>query len=228
MKNVFLKLCLILSIVVLAGCVSTGNFMGGRFVKNLVPIEGDPTTLRNISYTATDELAAQMQRSGVNAATPIAVTGLKAISLTATPATAITAFGPAVQQHVTNRLMQHGFRMGGVVPPKSRSKDKASGPVTLGGDYILAGQEVLMHLEATEDKTGKILAAHDVTVPLTPEVQAVLSGHAAPSVPVLAVAQKWPDGTKPDGAREMQAQPVYSTPYVADDIIMIPPRKPAR
>ncbi len=212
----------LLVLVSMTGCISTSGFMGGRLVKNLVPIEGDPTTLRNITYTATDELAEQMQDSGVNAFTPISVTGLKAISMTGTPAASITTYGPAVQQHVTNRLMQHGFRLGGMtVPPKSRSAAKAGSPVTLGGDYILSGQEVLMHLEAVEDKSGKILASHDYTVPMTPEVQAVMAGRDVPAVPALAVAQKWPD---------MQAQPVYTAPATAmtPSDVLIPARKPVQ
>ncbi len=212
-------LTLIATMLALAGCVSTGSFLGGRLVKNLVPIEGDPTTFRNVTYAATDVLADQMQRGGVNAATPIKVQGLKAISLTGTPATAITAYGPAAQQHVTNRLMQHGFRLGGVIPPKA-TKSKVTAPVTLGGDYILSGQEILMHFEVTEDKSGKMVATHDYTVPMTPEVQAVMAGQDYMPAPALNVAQKWPD---------MQGQPVYTAPYVAPDStggVILPSRKP--
>ena len=77
-----------------------------------------------------------------------------------------------------------------------------------------------MHFEVTEDKSGKMVATHDYTVPLTPEVQAVMAGQEYMPAPALNVAQKWPD---------MQGQPVYTAPYVAPDSadgVILPSRKP--
>ncbi len=196
----------------------------GGLVKNLVPIEGDPTTLRNVNYAATDVLADQMQRNGVNAGTPTGVKAFKPISLTGATPAAAGSFTTMAQQHVTNRLMQHGFRLGGTIPPKAQPTKSKLGPVILGGDYILTGRDILFHLEVFEDKTGKLVATHDYTVAMTPEVQAILAGQAPPNQPVLAVAQKWPD---------MQATPVYTTPLSPEvpaasvtGGVMLPPRKP--
>lgn len=217
-------------------------------IKNLLPLEGSPHTFRNVNYTATDEMAQQLQRS-LPGQIPMTARPLKAVPLAGSQLPEGSPLPNLIMQQVSGRLVQHGYKVTTAYPASApepvnpRNKDFAQ--VTLGGDYLMTGGDLVVHLEVQEEKSGRLLAAHDYTVPITEEVRGyMVAGAAIPAEPTMASVAT---GSYGGNAQQvniaplsgMQAVPVseVSAPTLLDkpatvsgttDGTPLPMRKPAR
>ena len=186
---------LLLSLLVILTACATSESL----IKNLMPLDGNPHSFRNINYTASDELAGQLQDI-LPGQVPMTEHGLTPIPMAGNELPPGSPFPQLVMDQVTARLQQHGYRVAKGVPSAGK-KAKDSKQVTLVGDYLKSGNDIVIHLEVVEEKNGRLLAAHDYTVPVTPEVAAILvPGGVLPEPVMHAEGMVAPDPTSANAA----------------------------
>jgi hypothetical protein len=235
---------MLVSLLALSAC-ETSNTL----IKRLMPIEGDPNTFRNLTYTAGDEVARQLQKV-MPGQVPMTAGHLKAVPMAGATLPPNSPLPGMVMQLVSSRLVQHGYKVTtaypAAVPAPVNPQNKDFTQVTLGGDYLMTGGDILVHLEVVEEKTGRMLAAHDFTLPGNAEITGLMApgatlpavvpaqpytspggGHAPADISPVAITP----GAVPAadvGTAEIIPPPA-STPVVEEEpTVLMPKRKPAR
>lgn len=164
MKHVYIAWVL-LSSLFLTNCTPL-MVAGGATVVDAVGKEKAAPTLLSINYAAADLLASQgkyvlPRYTNINL---VPLDNLSAKTLS-------PVLGHTIVEQIGSRFVQLGYR---VRPPQSKKSFARNALRTGGaisGTYALTGRNVLVHLNMIENKTGRMIATYDYTLPLSREVR---------------------------------------------------------
>lgn len=225
-------------VVICLMALLTGCETSRGLIKNLIPLEGSPHTFRNINYTATDELAVQLQKS-LPGQIPMTAKALKQVPLAGSELPAGSPLPGLIMQQVSGRLVQHGYKVTTAYPAAAPApvnpQNKDFTQVTLTGDYLMTNGDIVVHLEVVEEKTGRMLAAHDYTLPVTEEVRGYMGPNAViPAEPSVTQPNNKVFGAGDPAPGNSAAMPLGASPSdgmmpavpVAEPVNVVPLSKP--
>ncbi len=155
-------------------------------------LEAHWLSLKESSYAAADALSAQAM-PGVNASTPILVGTLSDINEIETS----SALGRMITEQIGARFVQLGYTVNEIklrtsvnVRQTSQSEDageylfsrlphaltdEQKAGAIISGTYAVARDSVLINVRLVEASTGKVVAAEDYGIKMTPDVAKLLS-----------------------------------------------------